>query len=233
MKDYQKYLICAGVGALICFALILWFKPKTERPKPDSTPAIEISLLQDLSTFKSKEIVYKDSIKRLTASIERLKKTGIPTVNQNWLKESERVKRLSTDDKMFMLQDWYGWKDKIKKLVVSNDTIIGFAVYQFDDIGSTTVDDEYKSIVIDSLQGLCNYYSLNEEQYLKSIDNLNFKYANSEKRLALKDDLLKASNDNIEAIKKQAKKNGTRRFFQGLGLGAVGGFIGGLVILIF
>jgi hypothetical protein len=219
---YKRELIGAVVCFVLCACIFIAFKQTEKQPQAQTTPSVETSLLTQDFRLKALEITYSDSIKDLNSIILRLKK-GLPQVNQNWLRESERVKRLSTDDKMLMLQDWLESTQPLQKLIISNDTIIGFTLDHFADVSNMRVDLEYQSLTIDSLQSLCEYYALSQEQYQKLIDNLNLQKANCENRIALKQDQLTTTNATIEQDKKDLKKAKRRSFFNGLGTGIATG----------
>lgn len=217
---------------VLCLAVFFIIR-RANKPQPEAKPSgIEQNLVSQFAALKSTEITYRDSISELTAIIDRLNKKGIPAVNHNWQKESERVKRLSTDEKMLMFKEYIESTEKLQKLIVSNDTIVGLTTDQFADVGNMIVDLEYQSLTIDSLFSLCDYYRLNQEQYLKLIDNLTQQNVNFDNRLKVKDDLLRQANEAVLTEKKHSKKNGTKRFFQGLGLGGVAGFIGGIIVIL-
>jgi chromosome segregation ATPase len=232
MKNFFKnYGVFAALGLVILvLGIYIMFMPD-RKPEPPKLSNIEQQLNSHLWDLQVEYKAMRGKVDYYTSVIDQ-KNKQLADLKNRWMRSHEAMKELTTDERMAYVQGFFECPDLMRKVLIGKDTAIILTVGNMAELGYICNDFEYQSIMIDSLMSMIGSYSEQVSAYQGIVDNLNKQVAVNNDRVAVKDDKIAALENQIADIKKEAKRAKRRAFFRGLGFGAVGGFIGGIIVIL-
>lgn len=224
----MKNKIIAAMGiALVVMAILLVRGCKRTDDTQSNNTAIEQVLEKQRLDIIARYKLAADSARKL-AVINGSKDEQIRRLKAQQAKDKEKLKLLGTDGNMAYIEAYLESVTPLRKMLIKGDTVIAFVPDHLVDIVDMIDSFEDSGVLIDSLESYNLSLVKEKDMLYKEIDELVLLNANCDSRIAAKDDVIRQKNEQIEQGKKDARKKARRNFFNGLGIGGVVGFFGGI-----
>ena len=231
MKQLKSPLFIIPTTVAVIF-LVLWLTHPHTTEQTTATPSILAALDKQDLELRAKDTMWSDSASKLN-TLANAQKDRIIVLYEAWQHSKDKIKTFGTDGNMAFVGGYLEDPTPLKKITItSNDTIIGFTTLHLTNLVEILNDYDYEGTLLDSINAY-NVTLVKEKDVLyNQIDGLKQIVATCDLKVLARDDIIKQKDEQILRDKKDAKKRAKRNFFNGLGLGAIGGFIGGLILIL-